>query len=33
MVEVIENVVYDTDYSAYIAEGGYPVHPIPVKKM
>jgi len=25
MVEVIKNVVYDTNYSGYVADGGYPV--------
>jgi hypothetical protein len=24
-MEVIQNVVYDTDYSAYVADGGYPL--------
>ena len=28
-MEVIKNVVYDTDYSAYVADGGYPVFQAP----
>ncbi|MFA6256081.1 MAG: DUF87 domain-containing protein [Candidatus Absconditabacterales bacterium] len=31
MVEVITNVVYDTDYSGYVADGGYPLFQAPVK--
>jgi hypothetical protein len=29
-MDVIKNVVYDTDYSAYIADGGYPLFQTPV---
>ena len=29
MVEVITNVVYDTDYTGYIADGGYPLFQAP----
>jgi len=28
-MEVIQNVVYDTDYSAYVADGGYPLFQAP----
>lgn len=28
-MEVINNVVYDTDYSGYIADGGYPLFQAP----
>lgn len=30
-MEVIQNVVYDTDYSAYVADGGYPLFQAPTK--
>jgi hypothetical protein len=30
-MEVITNVVYDTDYTGYIADGGYPLFQAPVK--
>jgi len=30
-MEVITNVVYDTDYTGYIADGGYPLFQSPVK--
>ena len=34
-MEVIQNVVYDTDYSVYVADGGYPLFQAPAtaKKM
>lgn len=30
-MEVIQNVVYDTDYSAYVADGGYPLFQVSAK--
>ena len=30
-MEVIQNVVYDTDYSGYVADGGYPIFQAPAK--
>ncbi len=29
MVEIIKNVVYDTNYSTYVADGGYPLFQAP----
>jgi len=31
-MEVITNVVYDTDYSQQVADGGYPVFQAPTKQ-
>ncbi len=31
-MEIIQNVVYDTDYSAYIADGGYPLFEKPANE-
>jgi len=31
MVEVITNVVYDTDYTGYITDGGYPLFQAPAQ--
>jgi len=30
-MEVITNVVYDTDYTGYIADGGYPLFQAPAQ--
>lgn len=30
-MDVIKNVVYDTNYSTYLADGGYPVFETPTK--
>lgn len=32
-MEVIQNIVYDTDYSAYIADGGYPLFQVPAHEQ
>jgi len=33
MNEIITNVVYDTNYSGYIADGGFPLFQTPEKKQ
>jgi len=33
MVEVIQNVVYDTDYSTLVADGGYPLFQAPAAEQ
>jgi len=32
-MEVIQNVVYDTDYSGYVADGGYPLFQAPATEQ